>query len=126
MDESLSSWSNVVGEYNPDCIHILVTGGAGYIGSHTCLVLLEAGYEVTVIDSFANSKAESLRRVGELTSKTERIHVLNADIRDEVSCSDTPSQPLVSMRMTNVLRRRRWTVASLQYLPCMLAFISRA
>ena len=44
---------------------ILVTGGAGYIGSHTTLVLLEAGYEVVVLDNFSNSFPESLVRVAE-------------------------------------------------------------
>ena len=46
---------------------ILVTGGAGYIGSHTCVVLLQSGYEVIVVDNLCNSKEESLRRVQELT-----------------------------------------------------------
>ena len=41
---------------------ILVTGGAGYIGSHTCVELLAAGYEVLVVDNFSNSKPEALRR----------------------------------------------------------------
>ncbi len=53
---------------------ILVTGGAGYIGSHTCLELLEAGHEVTVIDNLSNSKQESLRRVQELTGKDLAFH----------------------------------------------------
>ncbi|MCD6401756.1 MAG: UDP-glucose 4-epimerase GalE [Anaerolineales bacterium] len=47
---------------------ILVTGGAGYIGSHTCLELLKAGYEVIVVDNLSNSKYESLRRVQEITN----------------------------------------------------------
>ena len=45
---------------------ILVTGGAGYIGSHTTLTLLKAGYEVVVLDNFSNSFPESLVRVGKL------------------------------------------------------------
>ncbi|MDD9893942.1 MAG: UDP-glucose 4-epimerase GalE [Gammaproteobacteria bacterium] len=49
---------------------VLVTGGAGYIGSHACLELLEAGYEVVVIDSLVNSSVESLRRVERLTGKS--------------------------------------------------------
>lgn len=53
---------------------ILVTGGAGYIGSHTCLELLEAGYEVIVVDNFSNSKEESLKRVQEITGKTLELH----------------------------------------------------
>ena len=53
---------------------ILVTGGAGYIGSHTCLELLEAGYEVIVVDNFSNSKEESLKRVREITGKNLDLH----------------------------------------------------
>ena len=48
---------------------ILVTGGAGYIGSHTCVELLNAGYEVVVVDNLSNSSKESLVRVQELTGK---------------------------------------------------------
>lgn len=51
-------------------MHILVTGGAGYIGSHTCLELLEEGHRVTVVDNLSNSSRESLRRVEELTGKS--------------------------------------------------------
>ena len=53
---------------------ILVTGGAGYIGSHTCLALLDAGYEVVVVDNLSNSKEESLKRVQGLTGKTLEFH----------------------------------------------------
>lgn len=53
---------------------ILVTGGAGYIGSHTCLELLEAGYEVVAVDNFSNSKEESLKRVQEITGKRLELH----------------------------------------------------
>lgn len=48
---------------------ILVTGGAGFIGSHTCVALLNAGYELVVVDNFANSKSASLERVREITGK---------------------------------------------------------
>jgi len=48
---------------------ILVTGGAGYIGSHTCVELLNAGYEIVVIDNLSNSKEESLKRVKQITGK---------------------------------------------------------
>lgn len=49
---------------------ILVTGGAGYIGSHTCVELLEADYEVIVVDNLSNSSEESLNRVEQITGKT--------------------------------------------------------
>lgn len=49
--------------------NILVTGGAGYIGSHTCVELLNAGHDVIVLDNLSNSSEESLRRVRALTSK---------------------------------------------------------
>ena len=50
-------------------MQILVTGGAGYIGSHTCLELLLAGYEVIIVDNFSNSKFESLRRIQQIAGK---------------------------------------------------------
>jgi UDP-glucose 4-epimerase len=59
---------------------VLVTGGAGYIGSHTCLELLESGQDVLVLDNYANSSEESLRRVQELSSKT--LSIIKGDIRD--------------------------------------------
>lgn len=58
-------------------MRILVTGGAGYIGSHTCVELLQAGYEVVVIDNLSNSKEESLIRVQELTGKSLEFHQLD-------------------------------------------------
>ena len=59
---------------------ILVTGGAGYIGSHTCVELLNAGYEVIVLDNLCNSAAESLNRVQQLTRKS--LTFVEGDIRD--------------------------------------------
>jgi UDP-glucose 4-epimerase len=59
---------------------LLVTGGAGYIGSHTCLELLQAGHEVIVVDNLSNSKEEALRRVRELTAKDLTFYKL--DLRD--------------------------------------------
>lgn len=51
-------------------MNILVTGGAGYIGSHTCVELLNTGHEVVVVDNLCNGKEESLRRVQEITGQT--------------------------------------------------------
>ncbi len=62
-------------------MNILVTGGAGYIGSHTCIELLQNGYEITVVDNLINSKEESLRRVQELTGKKLAFH--KVDLLDE-------------------------------------------
>jgi UDP-glucose 4-epimerase len=62
---------------------VLVTGGAGYIGSHTCLELLEAGHEVVVVDNLCNSRDESLRRVGQLTGRT--VPLIQADLRDRAA-----------------------------------------
>lgn len=59
--------------------YILVTGGAGYIGSHTCVELLEAGYRVLVLDNLSNSSPESMRRVQQITGKT--LEFVEGDIR---------------------------------------------
>ncbi|MDO5423688.1 MAG: UDP-glucose 4-epimerase GalE [Eubacteriales bacterium] len=65
---------------------ILITGGAGYIGSHTALELLNAGYQVVVYDNLSNSSSESLRRVEELTGKTVTFY--EGDVRDAASLKD--------------------------------------
>ncbi|MBP5330335.1 MAG: UDP-glucose 4-epimerase GalE [Lachnospiraceae bacterium] len=62
---------------------ILVTGGTGYIGSHTVVELLNAGYDTVVIDNLCNSSKESLKRVEELTGKTVKFY--EADIRDRAA-----------------------------------------
>ena len=62
---------------------ILVTGGAGYIGSHTALVLLQAGHDIIVLDNLVNSSAESIRRVGVLAGKTATF--IEGDIRDRAA-----------------------------------------
>ena len=60
---------------------VLVTGGAGYIGSHTCLELLNAGHEVVVLDNLSNSSKESLHRVQALASKS--LDFIQGDILDQ-------------------------------------------
>ena len=62
-------------------MNVLVTGGAGYIGSHTCLELLESGYGVVVIDNLCNSNPKSLDRVELLTGK--KLKFYQGDVRDE-------------------------------------------
>ena len=62
-------------------MNVLVTGGAGYIGSHTCVELLESGYGVVVVDNLCNSNPESLNRVQEMTGKTLKFY--EGDVRNE-------------------------------------------
>ena len=62
-------------------MNILVTGGAGYIGSHTCVELLNAGYGVVVVDNLCNSNPKSLERVEALTGK--KVKFYEGDVRDE-------------------------------------------
>ena len=74
-------------------MHILVTGGAGYIGSHTCLELLDQGHEITVVDNLVNAKKESLHRVEDLTGKKIRLAVV--DLRDRALLKQVFSQSLL-------------------------------
>ncbi|HQI80670.1 MAG TPA: UDP-glucose 4-epimerase GalE [Deltaproteobacteria bacterium] len=67
-------------------MRILVTGGAGYIGSHTCLELLDAGHDVVVVDNLANSKEESLRRVQAITGRPLAFY--RVDLLDRSSLRD--------------------------------------
>ena len=62
-------------------MNVLVTGGAGYIGSHTCVELIKAGHTPIVIDNLSNSNPESLHRVAEITGKT--VEFIEGDVRDE-------------------------------------------
>jgi len=65
---------------------ILVTGGAGYIGSHAVVELLEAGHEVIVVDNLSNSSEESLRRVKEITGK--ELTLYKQDVRDQTALDE--------------------------------------
>lgn len=76
---------------------VLVTGGAGYIGSHTVLLLLEAGYSVVVLDNLSNSSRESLNRVERLTGKS--LEFIEGDIRD----SDCLNQLFESRDIASVI-----------------------
>ena len=65
-------------------MRILVTGGAGFIGSHTCIALLKKGYEIVVLESFDNSYEESLRRMNKIMKfKKTNLCLYTADIRNE-------------------------------------------
>ena len=65
---------------------ILVTGGAGYIGSHTCVELLDAGYDLVVIDNFSNSKPAVLERIGRISGRAPSF--AEVDIRDRGALRD--------------------------------------
>lgn len=65
---------------------ILVTGGAGYIGSHTCVELLDAGYDVVIVDNLYNSSEKAVERVEQITGKTTKFY--EADIRDYEKMSE--------------------------------------
>ena len=65
---------------------VLLTGGAGYIGSHTCVVLLENGYDVVVVDNLCNSSQEALRRVEKITGQPVAFY--RSDLRDEMAMND--------------------------------------
>ena len=69
---------------------ILVTGGAGYIGSHTCIELIKAGYEVVVVDNLCNSSLESLRRVESLVGYSIPFH--KVDVRDKAALTQVFEQ----------------------------------
>ena len=73
---------------------VMVTGGAGYIGSHTCVELLQAGYKVVVVDNLGNSKQEALNRVQAITGKLLTFY--QADIRDKQALTDIFGQEAIS------------------------------
>ncbi|MCA1320412.1 UDP-glucose 4-epimerase GalE [Bacillus tianshenii] len=78
---------------------VLVTGGAGYIGSHTCLELLEAGYEIVALDNLMNSNYEALRRVERLTGKTIKFYQVDLLDRDalEVIFQENPIEAAIHL-----------------------------
>ena len=65
---------------------ILLTGGAGYIGAHTCVELLSSGYDICVVDNYYNSSPESLKRVSQITGK--KFSIYDADVCDKAALED--------------------------------------
>lgn len=71
-------------------MRVLVTGGAGFIGSHTVVSLLEAGHETVVVDNLANAKRSVIARIGQISGTTPRF--VEADIRDHAAMAEVLSQ----------------------------------
>ena len=79
---------------------ILVTGGAGYIGSHTCIELIEQGHEIVVVDNLINSAVEAISRIEEITGKS--VAVIEGDVRDESVLGDIFNQFKIESRSTSI------------------------
>ena len=74
-------------------MNVLVTGGAGYIGSHTCVELLEAGHQVIVLDNLYNASEEALNRVREITGKPVKFYkgdIADAPLLEKIFEEDKP------------------------------------
>ena len=80
LRERHGTFTEIENDRSVDFMRILVTGGAGYIGSHTCLELLNLGHEVVVFDNLSNASEESLNRVRTLTGK--ELTFYKADMLD--------------------------------------------
>jgi UDP-glucose 4-epimerase len=76
---------------------IMVTGGAGYIGSHACVQLIRAGHSVVVFDNFCNSQEEAVRRVERITGAT--AVTVRGDVRDQELIQATRSNITTTMSL---------------------------
>ena len=74
---------------------ILVTGGTGYIGSHTVVLLLERGYDVAIVDNYVNSKPEVLNRIYKITGKKPRFYEI--DVCNEAKMRDLFKKEKISL-----------------------------
>ena len=74
---------------------ILVTGGTGYIGSHTAVELLNSGYEVVIIDNLSNSEASVAERIARITGKNPAKMLMNIKMNDKMTI-----MPLDTVKMT--------------------------
>ena len=63
-------------------MNVLVTGGAGYIGSHTAVELIAAGYDILIADNYSNSHPEAVRRLGEITGESVGEDLVNTIFRE--------------------------------------------
>ena len=83
-------------------MRILLTGGAGYIGSHTAVELYNAGHEVVIVDNLANSKEEAIKRVEKITGK--EVPFVKADVRDREAMDKIRERLLSDPRWTKYSR----------------------
>ena len=84
---------------------ILVTGGAGYIGSHTSLLLLEAGYDIVILDNLSNSSEESMARVKKITGKDFKFY--ECDINDREGLEKIFSENEIDSHIDEVTQRKQ-------------------
>ena len=87
-------------------MRILVTGGAGYIGSHTCLALLEQGHEVVVFDNLYNASEEALNRVKKLTGKDLTFYKADMLDRDAQGRQADVRKAAKQKKIVSLMRRR--------------------
>ena len=87
-------------------MNILVTGGAGYIGSHTCVALLEAGHSVIIADNLCNSKHETVEKIIDITNKEVTFYEI--DVTDEQAVDVIPILPRFKFRPHDALDFNIW------------------
>ena len=100
---------------------ILVTGGAGYIGSHTVVELVNAGYSVVIVDSLINSSEEAVRRIRKLVTRPEAIEFYKAGTWDVVVLARTSCTQLMKPRSRC---ESRWTLMTATRCTTLLSAIS--
>ena len=76
-------------------MNILLTGGAGYIGSHTAVELLEAGFDVVIADNFSNSSKEAVSRVERITGKSVKLY--EADVASHTAMRKIFSENIIAL-----------------------------
>ena len=83
---------------------LLITGGAGYIGSHTCVELLSAGHEVVIVDNLCNSSDEAVRRIEKITGQTVKFY------KEDILNEEKLSAIFEYERPEAVIQRQTWFI----------------
>ena len=84
-------------------MHILLAGGAGYIGSHTAVELLNAGHDVIIADNYCNSSPEAVRRIEEVTGKS--VPAYKVDVRIRKTCSRSSASTASTASSTSLVSK---------------------